>query len=292
MADPFKTKAVEEPTALIVEDEPSDGQSGEGGFDFRFESLELDAIDRKAFTSELLGGLRANGASEATVQMLKIRLRAGSVVAEVRGADSILCDLRCVADKTVTVLGCQAEPVEVQSKEELAHADAVVSAAFRSSSPEPRARRQVGFDATYYTQHVLPTIGVSEWEACSRARFSAHHRERAEERLASAVEGDSMPELVFALSLAKANAASAEAVWFAEVCRRRRATTSELRSLLVAGPNPTEGGVRWHDLWGQKASVLQELIVLARKEPRKALKEVRQLAPVGDSPPSPEPRTR
>jgi len=138
------------------------------------------------------------------------------------------------------------------------------SGAVPSSSSTSGPPPEVSVD---YVKNVLPSIGVVAWETCSRSPFMAHHRESASSILKLAVEGDSDDQLASALVLARAREVSADQVWFAEVCRRRRAVVADIRGLVG-----DEVEISWRKLWSCKNSVLQELLELSRKDPKAAQK--------------------
>eukprot|EP00927_Polykrikos_kofoidii_P083805 TRINITY_DN8667_c1_g1_i1.p1 TRINITY_DN8667_c1_g1~~TRINITY_DN8667_c1_g1_i1.p1 ORF type:complete len:1052 (-),score=213.38 TRINITY_DN8667_c1_g1_i1:57-3143(-) len=95
----------------------------DGGVDLHFDELELAEIDQAVFKRDIIESFRARGADEAQLRLLRIRLRAGSVIAEVRvlaqgssgdrgGIASGDCTPRAL-DELKSLLRCP-EPIKVQ----------------------------------------------------------------------------------------------------------------------------------------------------------------------------------
>eukprot|EP00929_Paragymnodinium_shiwhaense_P035721 TRINITY_DN19255_c0_g1_i4.p1 TRINITY_DN19255_c0_g1~~TRINITY_DN19255_c0_g1_i4.p1 ORF type:complete len:1114 (+),score=287.90 TRINITY_DN19255_c0_g1_i4:136-3477(+) len=92
----------------------------EGGLDLHFDGLDLHRVSRPDFTKDLLHRLRTNGASESLLRDIRIDLKNGSVVAEIRcgsqrSAESLR---RVVRAKSISICGCQARVVEVPADDE------------------------------------------------------------------------------------------------------------------------------------------------------------------------------
>lgn len=84
-----------------------DGGSSRHLYDLQFSYLEMDTIDQPSFRQGVLDGLGQLGASTALRACLRIRLRPGSVVAELHGPEEVVTDLRSLGLETrkVSVLG-------------------------------------------------------------------------------------------------------------------------------------------------------------------------------------------
>lgn len=82
--------------------------------DFHFEKLRLDTLDQISFKKEFMECLQKLGAAPAVLRRLTIKLREGSVIARLQGAEAAMRCLECLPlDGQVAVMGDVARIVQV-----------------------------------------------------------------------------------------------------------------------------------------------------------------------------------
>lgn len=97
--------------------------------EFHFHDLDFHDVDHTAFKNMFFKSLRASGATKALLKALRVRLRAGSIIAEVHGRPAEVGDLRSVVvQSSVIVFGSSAQLVDakapVSAAKMLLHSDA------------------------------------------------------------------------------------------------------------------------------------------------------------------------
>eukprot|EP00929_Paragymnodinium_shiwhaense_P092974 TRINITY_DN5300_c1_g3_i1.p1 TRINITY_DN5300_c1_g3~~TRINITY_DN5300_c1_g3_i1.p1 ORF type:complete len:2162 (-),score=437.98 TRINITY_DN5300_c1_g3_i1:113-6598(-) len=116
-------------------------RKGELGLDFYFDGLDFYGINHQQFLNNFYDALYQVGVSEVTVKALRVSLRPGSIVAEVRGPEFTIGGLKHMLRRQVVVFGHVARIVDVHppapSKPQ--------TSAGGSSSPSRAGRSQSGY---------------------------------------------------------------------------------------------------------------------------------------------------
>jgi len=91
---------------------PAESKAGPPGdaVAFHFQDLSLDKVDQTEFKKDFKNCLGALGATPEVLAQLDVQLRAGSIIAEVRGPVSAMQDLKELPlEGNVSVMGCSAK---------------------------------------------------------------------------------------------------------------------------------------------------------------------------------------
>ncbi|CAJ1415992.1 unnamed protein product [Effrenium voratum] len=136
------------------------------GFELHFFHLDFAKVNVDSFKSELIAGLLGIGCAKDLISSIKINLRAGSVIAEIRGPASAVQQLKALPIYTIKVMGCQAQ--SAASAAALAATAGVeppslpaltrpVQEALNAASPEDRRDQKMRLEVPPHLQGSRPT---------------------------------------------------------------------------------------------------------------------------------------
>eukprot|EP00931_Biecheleriopsis_adriatica_P032658 TRINITY_DN1902_c0_g1_i7.p1 TRINITY_DN1902_c0_g1~~TRINITY_DN1902_c0_g1_i7.p1 ORF type:complete len:2328 (-),score=580.35 TRINITY_DN1902_c0_g1_i7:67-7050(-) len=217
----------------------------QSAFEMHFHGLSLETVDQAAFKQELLAGFVKLGLRPEVAESLTISLRAGSVIAEIRGDASRVQQLQALPVFTLKVMGCLATAPEAAQKQAAGSGLAAVRQRAKGSTDEvieeavaAKAAEEAAAAATAAeeaalakaTEHAAATRAAKEAAAAKAAEDVAAQvaKETADVKVADAEakavdEGKAAEEAAAAKAAEVAEAKAVEEATFAQAAQDARA---------------------------------------------------------------------